>query len=68
MSSILLYLVGPAVGILIFLIGIVTSLITGSGIDFPAMLRISLGVTLITEFGVLLSVMEETGQENKEKT
>ena len=59
MSTILLYLVGPAIGVLIFLIGILTGIITGSEIDFSAILRIALGVALMTEFCVLLSVMEE---------
>jgi len=59
MATVLLYLIGPAIGVLIFIIGIVTSLITGSGIDFSALLRIAFGVALMTEFCVLLSVMEE---------
>ena len=59
MSKILLYLIGPAIGILIFIIGVVTGLITGSGIDVSALLRITFGVALMSEFCVILSVMEE---------
>jgi hypothetical protein len=59
MSRILLYLIGPAIGILIFIIGVVTGLITGSGIDVSALLRITFGVALMSEFCVILSVMEE---------
>jgi hypothetical protein len=59
MSRILLYLIGPAIGVLIFIIGVVTGLITGSGIDVSALLRITFGVALMSEFCVILSVMEE---------
>jgi hypothetical protein len=59
MSKILLYLIGPAIGVLIFIIGVVTGLITGSGIDVSALLRITFGVALMSEFCVILSVMEE---------
>jgi len=64
--KIALYLVGPATGILIFIIGVVIDLATGSKVDLIAVLGIALGIALMTEFCVMLSIIEETEMELQE--
>ena len=59
MSNILLYFVGPLAGVLIFVIGVLVSLITGSTIEFVAILGIAFGIALMTEFCVVFSLVEE---------
>lgn len=66
MRKIALYLVGPATGILIFIIGVVIDLATGSKVDLIAVLGIALGIALMTEFCVMLSIIEETEMELQE--
>lgn len=58
MSTILLYLIGPVAGLIIFAIGILIGVATGSSIDFVSILKITLGVALMTEFAVALSLLE----------
>lgn len=62
MSKLLLYLVGPATGLLIFIIGVIVALITGYDVEPIGILKIALGVALMTEFAIVLSLMERGGE------
>ena len=62
MSKLVLYLVGPVTGLLIFIIGVLVTLVTGSEVEPVGILKIALGVTLMTEFAVALSLMERSSQ------
>ena len=66
MGKIALYLIGPAAGLLIFIIGVVIDLITGSEVDPIAVLKLALGIALVTEFVVALSVIEEAETKRQE--
>jgi len=59
MSNIPLYFIGPATGLLIFIIGAFIGLLTGSGVDLIANLGIAFGIALVTEFCVIFSVLEK---------
>jgi hypothetical protein len=59
MSKIPLYFIGPATGVLILIIGVLISLLTGSKIDPISILGIAFGIALVTEFCVIFSVLEE---------
>ena len=59
MSNIPLYFIGPATGLLIFIIGVVIGLLTGSELDFTTVLGIALGIAFLTEFSVMLSILEK---------
>ena len=61
MSKLVLYLVGPLTGLLILVIGVLVGLITSSTLDLLAILKIALGVALMTEFAVALSLLERSG-------
>ncbi len=62
MSKLVLYLVGPATGLIIFIIGVIVAIITGYDVDTLAILRIALGVALMTEFAIVLSLLERGGE------
>ncbi len=67
MSKMPLYFIGPATGLVIFIIGVLTGLITGSKIDTITILEIALGIALMTEFCVMLSILEETNNKPQEE-
>ena len=60
LANILLYFIGPVAGLLIFIIGVLLELSKGSEVDPLTALWIAFGVALITEFCVMLSLLEET--------
>lgn len=63
MLTIALYLIGPVVGLLIYIIGLVTSL----GESLTTGLGIAFGIALMVEFGVVLSIFEETEKKLQEE-
>jgi len=65
-GKIALYLLGPATGLLIFIIGVLIDIVTGSEVDPITVLAIALAITLVTEFVVVLSVIEEAEKKLQE--
>ena len=62
MSKLVLYLIGPVTGLLILIIGVLVTLVTGAGVEPVAILKIALGVALMTEFAVALSLLERSSE------
>jgi hypothetical protein len=66
MTNIPLYFIGPATGLLIFIIGVLIGLITGSGGDPITVAGIALGIALMTEFCVMFSILEKADKKLQE--
>ena len=62
MSTLVLYLVGPVTGLLIFAIGVLVTFVTGSTVEPIGILKIALGVALMTELAVALALLERSGE------